>query len=297
MTTVGVVAGLSVDHLVVEGEGARFSMPGGPGLYGALGARLVAGTDVRLACAIPRDDTRCLEWFVRLGIDVSHCSSGSHVPELWILNSTQGRKVVPVETIDDVELIDGVPSSELAPVTLTAALVQGLDGLMLSAPERMPQEVVLPRALGVDPHQLSTLHRGIDYLRQFARPGTVLLPSRVQLRHFDANPRAAARSLARDLELTVIARLDAEGMYVATAVGSWNVRDQRAVVVETTGAGDASAGAVTAAVAAGCDPLDAARFGVSVARTAIAGWGAEALVEANPLTHPYSDILVEMERQ
>ncbi|CAM5287411.1 hypothetical protein SALBM311S_09810 [Streptomyces alboniger] len=170
----------------------------------------------------------------------------------------------------------------------------GLDGLVASSPAERP--TADPRTLvGLDPHQTLVAEQGLRYLRRVVSATTVLLPSRVQLNLLDRDPRRAARSLADGLGLPVIARLDAEGCYVVTADGNWSVRDRAVTVVETTGAGDAGAAAVVAALAAGADPVEAAMFGTSVARTALAGWGHTALAAAAPLSRPFPAVTTRKE--
>ncbi|MFF3377494.1 PfkB family carbohydrate kinase [Streptomyces sp. NPDC002680] len=290
MTLVGVHAGLTVDHLVSEPAGARFSCPGGPALFAALGARLVTGTDVRLSCPLPQDDPRFTRIFDELGVDREHCRQVPTVPRLWILNSARGRRIVAQDAPTDTEL--GEQGRELEEEPLpepTAGFENGLDGLVASSPTKRPTADPKTR-IGLDPHQTLVAEQGLRHLRQVASPTTVLLPSRVQLTLLDTDPRRAARSLAAGLGLPVIARLDAEGSYVVTADGVWSVRDRSVTVVETTGAGDASAAAVVAALAAGADLVEAALFGTSVARIALADWGHAALAAATPLSRPFPDI-------
>ena len=294
MTLVGVHAGLSVDHLVTEPVGARFSCLGGPALFAALGARLVAGTDVRVSCPLPDDDPRFARLFDTYRIDRRACVPVPEVPRLWILNSALGRRIVKQRAATGTELEQPgpEPQDELPPAP--AGFHDGLDGLVASSPGERP-----PAAdkvwVGLDPHQDLVAASGYRYLRRVVTPTTVLLPSRVQLALLDADPRRAARSLATRLRLPVVARLDAEGAYVVTADGAWSVHDPAAEVVETTGAGDSSAAAVVAALAAGAGPVDAAVFGTSVARIALSGWGHEALAAAAPLTRPFPDITVRKE--
>jgi sugar/nucleoside kinase (ribokinase family) len=149
--------------------------------------------------------------------------------------------------------------------------------------------------IGLDPHQTLVAEEGLDHLRRVVSATTVLLPSRVQLGLLDSDPRRAARSLAAGLGLPVVARLDAEGSYVVTSDGVWSVRDHAVTVVETTGAGDAGAGAVVAALAAGADPVEAAMFGTGIARIALAGWGHEALAAATPVSRPFPGITTRKE--
>ncbi|MFE4668721.1 PfkB family carbohydrate kinase [Streptomyces sp. NPDC056716] len=296
MTLVGIHAGLSVDHLVAEQAGARFSCPGGPALFAALGARLVAGTQVRVSCPLPDDDPRFAQLFDTYGVDRSACVPVPEVPRLWILNSALGRRIVrqhaPGGTeLEQPELPD--PDDDHLPAA-PDVFYDGLDGLVASSPaERPPSGAAV--WVGLDPHQDLVAATGLDYLREVVTPRTVLLPSRVQLTLLDPDPRRAARGLAAALRLPVVARLDAEGGYVVTADGAWSVHDPAVEVVETTGAGDSSAAAVVAALAAGAGPVDAAVFGTSVARVALSGWGHEALAAATPFSRPFPDITVRKE--
>ncbi|MFE2432739.1 PfkB family carbohydrate kinase [Streptomyces sp. NPDC059373] len=297
MTLVGIHAGLSVDHLVTEPAGARFSCPGGPALFAALGARLVAGTDVRVSCPLPEDDPRFARIFDDFGVDRRHCHQVPTVPRLWILNSARGRRIVTQGTTAGTELEGPGPAGPAPedPLPAQAAGFQdGLDGLVASSPAERPAADPKTR-VGLDPHQTLVAEEGLEYLRRVVSATTVLLPSRVQLSLLDSDPRRAARSLAARLGLPVVARLDTEGSYVVTADGIWSVRDSAVTVVETTGAGDACAAAVVAALAAGADPVEAAVFGTSIARTALAGWGHEALAAAAPISRPFPGITTRKE--
>ena len=296
MTLVGIHAGLSVDHIVSEPAGARFSCPGGPGLYAALGARLVTGTGIRLSCPLPGDDPRFTALSDRFGWDRRYCPAVPDVPRVWILDSVRGRRIVSLEPPAGTELEHGGradPGDGTLPPP-PAAFFDGIDALVASAPAERPAVTPGTRT-GLDPHQVLIARHGTAHLHAIATPDTVLLPSRVQLTLLDPDPRRAARDLAAGLRLPVVARLDAEGVYVATADGTWSVRDARVAVVETTGAGDASAGAVVAALAGGADPVEAAAFGVAAARTALSDWGHLALAEATPFSRPHPGITTRKE--
>lgn len=297
MTVVGIRGGLSVDHLVTEGAGARFGELGGPGLYGALGARLVAGTRVRLLALLPDDEPRFSALFGRLGIDASGCARVASVPRVWMLTSAEGRRVV--ETRPRSVELEGAPGeepgeSEDEEETLPpASVLPDLDGLLESSPLERP--AMEARVVGIDPHQLPLQRDGLRYLGRVSPAGALVLPSRVQLRLLDADPRAAARRIRDELGLDVVARLDADGMAVVTRDGEWTVRDPDVRVVETTGAGDSSAAAIVAALAAGADLVTAAAFGVSVARLALSDWGHHGLLGA-PLRAPFATITTTQER-
>ena len=292
MTVVGVRGGLSVDHLVHVGAGARFDELGGPGLFGALGARLVAGTQIRLYARLPDDEPRFAKLFHELGFTTSASAREPHAMRLWILNSQQGRRIVTTSSIGPIELesaTESVDDADDVPVT------GDIDGLLDSSPLERPVVAETVR-VGTDPHQVPLQTEGLDYLHRVSPPRALVLPSRVQLGLIDPDPLAAARGIQARLGLDVIARLDRDGMVVMTSDGEWTVRDPAVQVVETTGAGDSSAGAIVAAWAAGADLATAAAYGVSVARLALSGWGHECLL-TEPLTEPFPDVTITRKRQ
>jgi sugar/nucleoside kinase (ribokinase family) len=284
VTRIGVVAGLTVDHLVMVGHEARFNELGGPGLYATLGARLVDGVVPALATALPDDDDRFRSTLSRLGIDVTFTTTVDSVEKVWILNSPEGRRIV--STVGDTELgaadIFEAPDPMLAPDFL-----RGLDGLLRSSPYG---ELTADTVVAVDPHQVLMKREGSAYLRRVLPGGGVLLPSRVQLRPLGDDPRTAAARLSAEFDSAVIARLDVDGMYVVHQGRAWHVVDDAVRVEETTGAGDASAGAIVAALAIGADLATAAMFGAGIARIALSGWGSAGLISAETIDHPFNQI-------
>jgi sugar/nucleoside kinase (ribokinase family) len=288
-TVVGVRGGLSVDHLVNAGQGARFDELGGPGLFGALGARLVAGTQVRLYARLPDDEPRFAKVFQELGVDTSATVPETQAMRLWILNSQQGRRIVTTSATGPVELESTQPSEpegDAGEVPITG----GIDGLLDSSPLERP-DVAESLRVAIDPHQLPLQAEGLSYLRRVSPPHALVLPSRVQLHLIDPDPLAAAREIRARLGLDVIARLDRDGIAVVSGDGEWSVRDPAVRVVETTGAGDSSAAAILAAWTAGADLPTAAAYGASVARLALSDWGHAGLL-ADPLTEPFPAITI-----
>jgi sugar/nucleoside kinase (ribokinase family) len=297
--TVGIVGGLSVDHLVREPadirfpasrEAARFHCLGGPGLYCALGARLVAGTAVRLLADLPVAAPAFTDVLGEAGVDLTNCGSTPDVPRVWILTSARGRRIVPLDAPAGSEFDAGHDPGP-APPPVGEAFRAGLDGLLYSSPGRLEPA---PTLTGVDPDQRLVLRHGMEYWQSIAsRPG-VLLPSRVQLASVAPDPRAAARELAVHLRMPVVARLDVDGMHAVDPAGArWSITDDAVEVVETTGAGDASAAAIVAALAQGADLPTAAAYGVSAARIALSDWGCDALLAASPLTAPLDGIRIK----
>lgn len=292
----GVRGGLSVDHLVVTGEGAQFDQLGGPGLYGLLGGRLVDGVAVRLSANLPADEPRFAGLFSRLNVDDRFCASARIATRVWILNSREGRRIVETAAPDDVEI-------EMAHTKTTTEVEQpaqsgfftDLDGLLDSSPLTRPRAEART-VVGIDPHQVPMHSHGTEYLRRVTVPGGVVLPSRVQLSLIDRDVREATRRIASELRTPVVARLDHEGMWIVDGVNEWAVKDRDVTVRETTGAGDSSAAAIVAALAVGADIVTAAMFGVSIARIALSGWGPSALLDAEPLTAPLNGVYSNQER-
>jgi sugar/nucleoside kinase (ribokinase family) len=288
---IGVVGGLSIDHIVNEPRGARFNSLGGPGLYAALGVHLVAGASARLATRLPRSSDGFRDVLSQVGVDLTYCTSTPEIPRVWILNSTRGRRLVPIEPPTGLEF--EIEASDVDdPVEPQPAFFAGLSGVLYCAPDAVPQTGT-PIPVGVDPDQLNVLRRGDDYWRAIAVTRAVLLPSRVQLATVAPDPRAAARALAARLRVSVVARLDVDGMFVVDESGiAWVVQDAGVEVCDTTGAGDSSAGAILAALSIGADVATAAAFGVSAARLALSDWGPDALARADPITEPFNGIHV-----
>ena len=288
MTTLAVVGGLSVDHIVVAPVTARFDRLGGPGLYAALGARLVAGTLVRLHTALPESEPDFATTLNSAGIDITHCVEVPDVPRVWILDSPHGRRVVSAAPPTGIELDAPEPEPEHG----RPALVDGVDGVLLCSPRAL--DVQAGAVVGVDPDQREVARHGLAYWHSIAVPGGVLLPSRVQLAGLAPDPRQAARHLATTTGVAVVARLDRDGAYAVAPDGrSWSVRDEHVELIDATGAGDASAGATVAALSAGADLAAATALGVSVARVVLSGWGHTALVNHPPLAGPLPGVHVD----
>jgi sugar/nucleoside kinase (ribokinase family) len=292
---IGVVAGLTVDHLVAVEHGARFNELGGPALYAALGARLVDGVIPVLTAALPDDDRRFRATFASLAIDVSHCSASARLPKVWILNSPEGRRIVTTAPVGDTELESGAAEEEGTDPQLPPEFLQDLDGLLRSSPLDELAATGTSTIVGVDPHQVPMKREGSAYLRRVLPAGAVLLPSRVHLRPLGDDPRAAAARLSEEYGSPVFARLDADGIYVVGEGRAWSIVDDAVRVEETTGAGDASAAAIVAALASGADLPTAAMFGASVARVALSAWGSAALVNAEPIGQPFDHITATQE--
>jgi sugar/nucleoside kinase (ribokinase family) len=292
-THVGIIGGLSIDHLVNEPAGARFNCLGGPGLYATLGARLIQGTTVRLLANLPTSTAAFTEVLTGAGVDLTSCHTTPDIPRVWILTSARGRRLLPIEPPPGSEFgTDDETADEHPLPAADADFFNGLSGVLYCSPDHLNQSPT-PMLTGVDPDQRHILDRGEDYWQAIAaRPG-ILLPSRVQLATVAPEPRAAARALATRLRVDVAARLDADGIYTVDTTGAqWLIQDSRVNAVDTTGAGDTSAGAIVAALAAGADLPTAAAFGVSAARIVLSDWGHDALLKSDHIASPLDGVRV-----
>jgi sugar/nucleoside kinase (ribokinase family) len=283
---VGIWGGLSVDHIVSVNQAPHFFSLGGPGLYAALGARLIEGTDVQLQTTLPAAEPRFAEVLVAAGVDISLCTVVPEVPRIWVLTSPEGRRLVQtagpsrLEVAEDDEEPGPGPNIEWEPYP-------GLNALLLCSPQRLPPRADEAAIIGVDPDQRETLARSWEYWEEISVPSrSVLFPSRLQLSLVKRDPIEAAVLLNQRLKVPVIARLDRDGAAAIDAEGTWVVHDDEVGVTDTTGAGDAMAGATVSALAAGCDAPTATAFGVSAARYALADWGHFGLVAPSPLSAP-----------
>ncbi|GAA3669267.1 hypothetical protein GCM10022224_036790 [Nonomuraea antimicrobica] len=287
-----------MDHIVRVGRPAHYDRLGGPGLYAALGARLVAGTRARLRCELPDSVQEFAETLTAADVDLSACTPVPDPVRVWLLDSPQGRRVVTTAPPPGMEIAEA-DDTVSAPGPIPPGFFTGLDGLLFCSPAQLDRRYDERTVVGVDPDQSQVSKLGWAYWEAISVASGVLLPSRVQLAALHPEPRVAARRLAVRLNLAVVARLDAEGAYVADPAGpSWTVRDSAIGgddIIDTTGAGDTMAGATVAALAAGADVAEATAYGVSAARIVLSGVGHRALPGHTPLTAPLPGVTITKE--
>ena len=112
----------------------------------------------------------------------------------------------------------------------------------------------------------------------------VLVVNEIEARMLvDAPPEAAARDLARRHHLTCIATLGSAGALAATPDELWRVDALPVDVVDTTGAGDAFVGALSAAFAAGRPLPEALRWATVGAALSCTLAGAQSSFAAAPV--------------
>lgn len=291
MGQIGILGGLSVDHIVRAYGEARFDCLGGPGLYASLGASLVDGASVRLAGRLPEDPAGLRQALEHANVNLDHCAAGGTAQRLWILYSPEGRRIVPTTALSPIE-IAGDYAGETDGFAPDTRFFDQLDALLDCAPRQPVTNVARHTAYGVDPDQRDVHQRGWSYWEAIAARTDILLPSRMQLLLVDDDPILAAERLHNRLQVSVVARLDKDGVFVIEVDGGrWTIRDTRVRVIDPTGAGDVMAGATLAARGAGHDVVTAAAAGVSAARLVLADWGPAGLLNhAEPITGPYPGV-------
>lgn len=276
--SVGILAGLSVDHLVQVGVGARFYEPGGPGTFATLGAAAVSRTPVHLHVAQRPSAGHLALLAERAVIDVA--ADATDADELWILNSPSGRLIVSADRSGASNDLDttGPTTPDDREFSPPPTWFDRLDGVLASNPPLGWQPPRRLQVLGIDPDQASITEHGLAYFESFAEHAAVLLPSRVQLQQlFDGDPVDAALSLHRETGCAVVASIDADGAVIVDRHTCQVLPSIAADVVDTTGAGDSMAGALVAALASGADLATATSIAMSVAAVTLSDWGARAL--------------------
>ena len=194
-------------------------------------------------------------------------------PTLWILDAPEGRRILPtVVRTGEPELLDGSPLREQPREDATTpervSRLGDCDALVVSNPTMVEAGGIPPALIvGIDPEQLELRDHGWSYLEACAGRAGLLLPSRLQLCQLGSDPVQVTQDIRRRFTVTVVAKLDREGVLVCGREGqTWRIVDHQVQVIDTTGAGDALVGATIAALAAGADLQTAAAIGVSAAR-------------------------------
>jgi len=274
-----VIGYLSIDT-VAQADGRLDRMAGGAGLYAALGAAR-AGAPVDLCASVGPDfPDSWLAALAQAGIgfghlnyrdgasrraDIRHHADGrresTHYadPEWWTASE---RHAPPIP--DDLAGIGLVvacpmPTSRLA-VLLDRARANAVPVLAdiseaVAENEREAVLALLPR---------------LDIFTPSREETRILLPG--------LGDDDAARALA-DLGPAIIQKRGADGMFVveAGAAGERRLPALATEVIDPTGAGDASVGAMGAARLAGSDLFAAASSGLRIGALAVSGLGAGAL--------------------
>ncbi|MEV7318636.1 PfkB family carbohydrate kinase [Streptomyces sp. NPDC093970] len=260
------------------------TVPGGAGANVACWAARTGCADVRLLGRVGMDSA---EWHRR------ELVAAGVRPRLVVdPEAATGTVVCLVDSGDSAErtfLTDSGASLRLEPGDWSDALLDGVTRLHLSGyllfsePSRALVATALAsaRARGVpvslDPASAGFLAAlGVDRFLALVEGVDVLLPSRDEACLLTGlpDPAAAAAELSRRVPLVVV-KTGAAGAVVAEAGGILaRVPAEPATPRDTTGAGDAFAGAFLAALVAGADPGQAAGQGCRAGARAVERVGA-----------------------
>lgn len=273
-----VVGYLSIDT-VTDTQGRTSTAPGGAALYAALGARR-AGARVDIAASVGPDYPQA--WLAAMdaeGVGRRHVR-GLDARTRWadIRHRADGSRVSA-----HFEDPDWHRSSDIHAPVWPAALAGygrvvacpmpvGVLGILLKDAEAAGVPVIADTNeafAGSDPAALGSLLGRLD----------VFAPSREETRLLrpELDDAAAARDLART-GAAVVQKLGAGGIRVVEPGGAeWNFPAAETVVVDPTGAGDATVGALAAGRAAGLVLRDAALAALRVGALAVSQNGPAAL--------------------
>lgn len=274
-----VVGYLSMDTLQLPGA-QPVQVPGGGALYAALGARH-AGAQAVICAAVGADfPHRWLEALSLLGIDVSNVERrpGATRTSCLIYGAGDSRQsphhrqagwwertaaLAPAPS-DAATNCDGVVACPMAADRLESLL-------QWSRQHALP--VVADTSCAFVERDKGALLHLLDQLLAFA-------PSREETRSLwpELGDDAAARALAA-YGVNVLHKRGAQGAVAVCAHDSALVRlvAPQAQVVDTTGAGDATVGALAAMLVQGCTFVEAARAALHTGALATTGMGPAAL--------------------
>ena len=282
------VGNLTVDDAIAP-DGTRTTSAGGDALFAALAARLAGGHPEVLA---PIGTDAPEELTAALGL-----AGAADLPRR-LLPCVRNEVVYAADGSRRWTLVTGEEHFEamsVAPEDVPDAVLAA-GGILLSA---MALGAQLRLAAWLRPRTAAVIYFDPqeDYvaghetpLRDAVAACDVFLPSEVEAVALagTADVATAARSFLDLGPRVVVVKLAERGCLVARPDGIVAVPAEPAVVVDSTGAGDAFCGAFAAVHLATGDPVAAARAGAAVARIAVEGHGVAGLVAALEVTCPPS---------
>lgn len=273
MTGAWTAGHVTVDDVVLpDGRTAMHSI-GGATVYAAVGAAITGrrlGVVTRVGADFP---VAALEALRASGVDVHQTPTRHGCLWQWALYEEDGsRTFLPHPHTgtyhqNSPRVGEGPPWEE----------VQALHVAPMPVRYQRPW-VEAANAAGVpatlDPHHDSSRADPDDLWRLLPRL-RAFLPSLLEAEHLHGRDpeRAAQAFVAAGAEVAAV-KVGADGSVVATRTGVWHVPACRVDVVDPTGAGDAYCGAFSAALADGCDVLEAARAGTVAASLTVEHFGA-----------------------
>ena len=283
-----VIAGnLLLDDVVHADGRTRMAEAGGAAYYAALAASLWG---VRVGClsVAGHDYPRAaLATLAERGVDLAGVRHiGRPSLRTWLLYEAGGVRRV-VHRLTGTSHADVSPRGEDLPDRWRGARAFHLAPMPLGCQEGLLRDLAAPgdRLLSLDPYELLT-DANRERWRGVIAQADVFLPSEDDLRLADAesDPETTIASLSSGrLRWFAFKRGERGGICRDVAAGrahAWSGRSSR--VVDATGAGDAFAAGLLAALLAGLGIESALQRGVVSASFAIEDWGAAGLLAATP---------------
>jgi ribokinase len=257
---------VAVERLPTAGEtvtGGTFARHGGgKGANQAVAAARL-GAAVVMVGAVGDDDlgAQALEELASEGVDVSH------VVRMTGVATGVASIVVDAAGENQIAVASGA-NARLAAEHVPDELFDGPPGVVLLSHEvgDAPLAAAARAASGW------TLVLNPAPAREIAVRGAIATPNASEAERLtgEAEPRAAARALARRTGAPVLVTLGARG----ALLGDEQIPAPQVHAVDTTGAGDTFNGALAAQLAAGRELADAARFAVAAAALSTRAAGA-----------------------
>ncbi|RFA06733.1 hypothetical protein B7R21_18945 [Subtercola boreus] len=276
------IGNLTIDE-AVHGQDRSAPAIGGDAAYAALAARLYLD-DVRMLAPVGSDlPPSVLQSLREAGIVVDDLPSRDIPTVRNIIDyfPDGSRRWTMLATEDEFDRLSVYPTD------VTDAVLQA-DGILISAMSLQSQLALTP---WLRANTDATLYLDLqeDYLvgNREALFGIiadcdVFLPSEIEaVTLAETDDLAAAAHLFHDLgPRTVVIKRAQRGSIVLHDGTLTEVSSERAVAVDSTGAGDAFCGGFAAVHLVSGDAVDAARCGSAAARTAISAYGIDGLVSA-----------------
>jgi ribokinase len=211
-------------------------------------------------------------------------ASGVDTSRVVRTKGATGIALITVSHAGENSIVVAAGANSTLDTASTAALVTELAPTVLLAQLEIPVEVVSAAASAIDKLggrfvlNLSPSRTVSPKLLALADPLIVNESEASALANFIIDGPADAETIAKRLLATsrsVALTLGADGVVLATTDGVVHIPAERVPVVDTTGAGDAFAGALAAALSSGATLTDAVRAGITAGAAAVQHVGAQ----------------------
>ncbi len=269
-----VVGHLTVDDVVFPDGRTTMGTVGGAAIYAAAGARLVGlttGIITRQGADYPASAAEALG---ASHVPLQRAHVAGHALSQWAIYEHDGTRTYLLHP-DSGDYRDTSPQPQ-----------DGIDWDPVGALHLAPMPLRFQRpwldaarergvtTLTLDPHHDSSAEEPDAVLETLPSLGA-FLPSELESERLygDDHEAAAEAYVARGVTIAIV-KLGPEGSILASRDGRWHLSACPVEPVDTTGAGDAYAGALVAALGRGDEPLAAARLGTVAAALTIGQSGA-----------------------